>query len=84
MQCTVARGATFCDAPKHLPVVECEQCVVTVCPLQAARVHLSDCALCASVLAFLKEGKTCQGERPASTADDTLDKYLIALQQKNR
>lgn len=59
----------------------------TVCRdsrLSAAHVHLSDRTLCASVLTFLKEGKTCQGERPASTADDTLDKYLIALQQKNR
>lgn len=84
--CSVER-ATFCDAPKQLPVVECEilcNSVVTVCPLLAADVHLFDCALCAPVLSFLKEGKTCQGERPASTADDTLDKYLIALQQKNR
>lgn len=89
MQCTVARGATFCDAPKQLPVVECENLCNSVSwqsvrPLRAADVSLSDCALCASVLVFLKEGKTCQGERPASTVDDTLDKYLIALQQKNR
>uniref|UniRef100_A0AAX7T2Z0 KATNIP domain-containing protein n=1 Tax=Astatotilapia calliptera TaxID=8154 RepID=A0AAX7T2Z0_ASTCA len=33
---------------------------------------------------FLKESKTCQGEKLASAVDDTLDEYLIALQHKNR
>ncbi|XP_038585886.1 katanin-interacting protein isoform X1 [Micropterus salmoides] len=31
-----------------------------------------------------EEGKTCQGEKLASTVDDTLDEYLITLQHKNR
>ncbi|XP_056222133.1 katanin-interacting protein isoform X1 [Seriola aureovittata] len=31
-----------------------------------------------------EESKTCQGEKLASAVDDTLDEYLIALQQKNR
>ncbi|XP_010734576.2 protein KIAA0556 isoform X1 [Larimichthys crocea] len=31
-----------------------------------------------------EESKSCQGEKPASTVDDTLDEYLIALQHKNR
>lgn len=63
-----------------------QQCLVTVRFPQTADVRFSDSALCVSalMLVFLKEGKTCQGERPASTVDDSLDKYLIALQQKNR
>ncbi|XP_051274601.1 katanin-interacting protein isoform X1 [Dicentrarchus labrax] len=36
------------------------------------------------MLVFLKESKTCQGEKLASAVDDTLDEYLIALQHKNR
>ncbi|KAL7371680.1 hypothetical protein ABVT39_003245 [Epinephelus coioides] len=31
-----------------------------------------------------EERETCQGEKLASTVDDTLDEYLIALQHKNR
>ncbi|XP_029383143.1 protein KIAA0556 isoform X2 [Echeneis naucrates] len=31
-----------------------------------------------------EESKTCQGEKLASAVDDTLDEYLITLQQKNR
>ncbi|KAK1881253.1 Protein KIAA0556 [Dissostichus eleginoides] len=31
-----------------------------------------------------EESQTCQGEKQASTVDDTLDEYLISLQQKNR
>ncbi|XP_040923072.1 katanin-interacting protein isoform X2 [Toxotes jaculatrix] len=31
-----------------------------------------------------EESKTCQGEKPASAVDDTLNEYLIALQHKNR
>ncbi|XP_053197195.1 katanin-interacting protein isoform X1 [Scomber japonicus] len=31
-----------------------------------------------------EESKACQGEKLASTVDDTLDEYLIALQRKNR
>ncbi|XP_070708413.1 katanin-interacting protein isoform X2 [Pempheris klunzingeri] len=31
-----------------------------------------------------EESKPCQGEKPASAVDDTLDEYLIALQHKNR
>lgn len=74
---------------KQLAVVECENLCNSVSwqsvhPHRAADVRPSDCALCVSVLVFLKEGKAWQGERPASTVDDTLDKYLIALQQKNR
>jgi len=38
----------------------------------------------ALMLVFLKEGTKCLGEKLASTVDDTLDEYLIALQQKNR
>nr|XP_043869354.1 katanin-interacting protein isoform X1 [Solea senegalensis] len=32
----------------------------------------------------IEENKACQGEKLASAVDDTLDEYLIALQQKNR
>jgi len=39
---------------------------------------------CVSMHVFLKESKTCQGEKLASAVDDTLDEYLIALQHKNR
>ncbi|KAK5850661.1 hypothetical protein PBY51_001519 [Eleginops maclovinus] len=31
-----------------------------------------------------EESQTCQGEKQASAVDNTLDEYLIALQQKNR
>lgn len=48
-------------------------CIVCVCT------HV-----CVLMLLFLKESKTCQGEKLASAVDDTLDEYLIALQHKNR
>ncbi|XP_024913062.1 protein KIAA0556 isoform X3 [Cynoglossus semilaevis] len=31
-----------------------------------------------------EENRACQGEKPVPTVDDTLDEYLIDLQQKNR
>lgn len=41
-------------------------------------------SVCILTLVFLKESKTCQGDKLASAVDDTLDEYLIALQHKNR
>uniref|UniRef100_I3KVF9 KATNIP domain-containing protein n=1 Tax=Oreochromis niloticus TaxID=8128 RepID=I3KVF9_ORENI len=61
---------------------------MTICCPQTADVGLSDLSSCVCVClltrVFLKESKTCQGEKLASAVDDTLDEYLIALQHKNR
>lgn len=40
--------------------------------------------VCVVMHVFSKESKACQGEKLASTVDDALDEYLIALQHKNR